>query len=214
MRAILLACCVLLSVASTFASSPAARAKAAVAVSQWIRDAKADENEVNSVESTSELEHQKDDRPVVYVYEKPTEQGSCPACDALARAASRDGHGWPFQIEVRKSAPFPIEGYPTLHWMDENGKPWTYLGWPGIEKFEQIWRNPVPKVQASAPYAARWTWPGNLADHLRGTHGASVGGLTHDQMELLHDQLHEGVATGNGYCPSGNCPGVRKRKKR
>lgn len=37
-----------------------------------------------------------------------------------------------------------------------------------------------------------WTYPGDLASHLQGAHGVSVGGLTREQMLNLHDALHEG----------------------
>lgn len=213
MKAFLLACCLLVSVQAAFAQSPAARVKAALAVSQWSRDAVRPESVEPSVATATETVVSRDNRPVVYVYQQPKEQGSCPNCLALALAAERDGQGWPIQFVFREGAPFPVEGYPTLHWTDESGKAWMYTGWPGIERFTKVWKDPAPKPQ-SGPYAARWTWPGNLSDHLRSTHGANVNGLSQDELERLHDQLHEGVATGNGYCPTGNCPGVKRKRKR
>lgn len=42
---------------------------------------------------------------------------------------------------------------------------------------------------------AHWTYPGNLAVHLRQTHGVQTAGLTHQQMLYLHDSLHESTRT-------------------
>ena len=36
-----------------------------------------------------------------------------------------------------------------------------------------------------------WTYPGDLSDHLRTTHGVSVDGLSKEQMLNYHDVLHE-----------------------
>lgn len=36
-----------------------------------------------------------------------------------------------------------------------------------------------------------WTYPGDLADHLRTTHGKKVDGMTTEQMLNMHDALHE-----------------------
>lgn len=36
-----------------------------------------------------------------------------------------------------------------------------------------------------------WTFPGDLSDHLRTTHGANVDGMTKEQMLNMHDALHE-----------------------
>lgn len=38
---------------------------------------------------------------------------------------------------------------------------------------------------------AHWTYPGDLATHLRQTHGIQTAGMSRQQMLYLHDSLHE-----------------------
>lgn len=37
-----------------------------------------------------------------------------------------------------------------------------------------------------------WTWPGNLAHHLKITHGIDTDGLSHQELEAVHNALHNG----------------------
>ena len=46
---------------------------------------------------------------------------------------------------------------------------------------------PQPVQVSSGP---RWTWPGDLGDHLQSTHGVSINGMSQAQMEAIHNQLH------------------------
>ncbi len=46
---------------------------------------------------------------------------------------------------------------------------------------------PQPVQVSSGP---RWTWPGDLGDHLQSTHGVSVDGMSQAQMEATHNRLH------------------------
>lgn len=55
-----------------------------------------------------------------------------------------------------------------------------------------------------------WTFPGDIASHLRTTHGKNVNGMTQEQMLNMHDALHEGEAkpvVQLQTCPVGQpCP--------
>jgi len=44
----------------------------------------------------------------------------------------------------------------------------------------------------------RWTYPGDIASHLAGTHGQSVAGMSVPEMEALHDSLHNAESYGAG----------------
>lgn len=67
----------------------------------------------------------------------------------------------------------------------------------GEQKLEQ-------KLQASPT----WTWPGDLATHLRTTHGANTAGMSHQQMVDYHSHLHNtsSITFQQSNCPGGVCP--------
>ena len=50
-----------------------------------------------------------------------------------------------------------------------------------------------PKRQSVPHYGGTdWSWPGDLAHHLRTTHGKDVSGLSQQEMRRLHNNLHNG----------------------
>jgi len=66
---------------------------------------------------------------------------------------------------------------------------------------------------SSGSYAPRWNVEGQwsysddfLADHLRTVHKVSVEGFSRDQMEKIHDNLHNNVSTMNGVAALGGSP--------
>lgn len=53
---------------------------------------------------------------------------------------------------------------------------------------------PAPKpvtLYTTDTKPGHWTYPGDLSDHLRTTHGVSVDGMSKEQMLNMHDVLHE-----------------------
>lgn len=87
---------------------------------------------------------------------------------------------------------------PHFEWDTDKGR--VYSKWVSVEDLITKWNLsrlpafPEKKgMQFSADnYNPRWTWPGNLAQHLKTRHGQDVDGLSQDQLESLHDRLHEG----------------------
>lgn len=124
----------------------------------------------------------------------------CAPCQAAKKALTKEIlEKLPFTIEVRDSTeyeyPHPI---PAFHWDTPNG-PMKLEGWYGVDHLVSEWtktqtkRSKTVQIQRSVNhYNPQWTWPGNLGSHLQGTHRVNVSGMTHDQMEQLHDQLHNG----------------------
>jgi hypothetical protein len=58
---------------------------------------------------------------------------------------------------------------------------------PKVEKTEPPKAAPAPLVKKPT---YRWTFPGDLGNHLRSAHGADVTGMSHAEMLRLHDELH------------------------
>ena len=66
---------------------------------------------------------------------------------------------------------------------------------------------------SSGSYAARWNVNGRwsysddyLANHLRTVHKVNVEGFSRDQMEKIHDNLHNNVSTMSGVAALGGSP--------
>ena len=66
---------------------------------------------------------------------------------------------------------------------------------------------------SAGSYAPRWNVEGQwsysddfLADHLRTVHKVNVEGFSRDQMEKIHDNLHNNVSTMNGVAALGGSP--------
>lgn len=130
-------------------------------------------------------------RPVVYVTYAAFH---CPPCDAMK---AQSWVGLPFDL-VPSPPKIATQHYPWVHWQGADGR-WYYLeDWNGKADLVQRWRmtqKPVPKAQSppvSRSYSPRWTWPGNLNRHLQDVHRVNTSGLNQDQLEALHDALHEG----------------------
>lgn len=77
---------------------------------------------------------------------------------------------------------------------------------------------PLTLANGSHQVRSEWTFPGGIADHLRGpNHGlttAQIAGKSQAELERLHSALHEGRATKasvsasspQSACPGGVCP--------
>ena len=101
-------------------------------------------------------------------------------------------------------------------------------------------QQPRQPIMSGSLGGGHWTWPGDLTDHLSGTHGqdpAKLAAMTPQQRATLHDQLHTGGAArvfqpqpvlsgfqggymlpqyngfqlAGGGCPNGQCPATRYR---
>ena len=75
----------------------------------------------------------------------------------------------------------------------------------------------LPVAVTYAPSRNHWTYPGDIRSHLATGHGnVNTAGMSQDEMETLHDSLHEGspqkvqrtVARSmqSSNCPNGVCP--------
>lgn len=86
--------------------------------------------------------------------------------------------------------------------------------------------SPKPQPLQTGYYdgTSGWTYPGDIAGHLMGgSHGVSrqqLQGMTKDQMESLHDSLHnstrtsgQAVAVQSSNCPGGVCPQPTVRRR-
>lgn len=137
------------------------------------------------------------------------------------------------------SSPNWMEGPVGLRWKGQNG--WLILKrWPGLNAFLKMWeqsqkstaiRSAAPMIRRSVIYGrgtnSGWSWPGDLRQHLTGTHGVNptiVNGWTDRQCMSYHDAMHDGryasisrhraISSCNlyrrrvrsGNCPNGNCP--------
>ena len=66
---------------------------------------------------------------------------------------------------------------------------------------------------------SQWTYPGDIRSHLATSHGTTTtAGMSQDQMESLHDSLHNGtrrvvqpIRVNRTECPGGVCPNPRTR---
>ena len=76
----------------------------------------------------------------------------------------------------------------------------TVAGWPPKDTIEIIESMPVRKVTLAhgynlsdgpSDYRPRWTWPGDLRQHLQQTHKIDTISWTQDQREMYHDQWHD-----------------------
>jgi hypothetical protein len=143
--------------------------------------------------------------------------GFCPPClraqdDAKAGRLSVDvvwlpAPAWYLEYEKYDKERY---GFPAFHWIDTDGHIRLESGYSDPADFEEMLREPyvcTKIAKGKLPgavqrrwlgkgivnlYTPHWTWPGNLAHHLTSFHRVSVQGLSHDQMEALHDSLHDG----------------------
>lgn len=169
-----------------------------------------------------------DERPVVTVY---TIDG-CVPCQRMKNEAKDLPVKASFQKPTKEVKEWVDEkpnerGYPVIHY--KRGQQWYYhSGYRGVDDFKKWWgEEKATGVKPILPYSSNaytphWTWPGNLAQHLRSTHGINPDGMTQDQMEQAHDRSHDGgfragsapvqhafngvFGRRRGGCPNGMCP--------
>jgi len=145
--------------------------------------------------------------PLVYVY-------GLPGCgkDRPILAEYAASHGLPFAMKSRP-APEWVTVCPTVHYPAAVPSGWKKLegDWPGMREFVRIFeaaqvkQQPIRRAE-NEPLATRelirsmprprsaWDHPYDLQRHIR-EHGftGSLDGLTWQELELLHDGLHEGL---------------------
>lgn len=128
---------------------------------------------------------------------------SCGPCRAAKeKLTEKVLKGFPFRLieidnDIHKGWDKEV---PAFVWEVGNKTHW-YIGFPGVEQLVAGWKGTQPGTKmvvrnnypAMYGYRPRWTWPGNLAYHLRMAHGVGES-LTQDQMEAVHDALHEGYS--------------------
>lgn len=134
------------------------------------------------------VESEQSEKPLLFMYTT----SNCEPCETAKRElkAAKD---LPFDVVFDAKPTITVESFPTLHWSNERGH-WQTSGWDGVEKLEATWKSSQEqnqRTQTSTRYRARWTWPGDLRQHLRATHGITES-LTQEQAERVHDALHEG----------------------
>lgn len=117
---------------------------------------------------------------------------NCQPC-IIAKKELKAAKDLPFDVVFDAKPTINVESFPTFHWSNERGN-WQTSGWDGVEKLKASWKSSQDqkqRTQAATRYRARWTWPGDLRQHLRATHGITES-LTQEQAERVHDALHEG----------------------
>ena len=179
-----------------------AKARAAIAIHATL-ETEADTDKNQGADAPRSPEPTTPAKPEVLMFFAPF---PCPPCEVQKREIK----GWedaPFKIKTPAESPVRIEFYPFTVWKNHAGK-WIYLEqWNGRADLVARWkfsqrkpiqnqgadapRSPVNSYPAMSGYRARWTWPGDLRQHLKAVHGVSES-LTQDQAEALHDALHEG----------------------
>ena len=75
---------------------------------------------------------------------------------------------------------------------------------------------PAAQVLSATMPKSIWSHPGTIQDHMRSSHGVNVTGMSVQQAEILHSQIHEQTSPGNAIywtkpavrssCPGGVCP--------
>jgi hypothetical protein len=160
---------------------------------------------------------------------------SCPPCDAFDRAVAR-GDLAGFEIESCGDF-YGIRSYPAIRWDDASspsGKKVLY-GWSDSYS-AWLKRNLLPQKESLSVATAMshsemkalhdslhgggsWTWPGDLAEHLRTTHGVPIDVDTNYRASAINSPRvslrsvtrwrGDNWKSRNSYrvsCPSGRCP--------
>lgn len=50
---------------------------------------------------------------------------------------------------------------------------------------------PEKKSVSKSTYVPRWTYPGDIATHMKQTHGVDISGMTQSELLRMHDNLHD-----------------------
>ena len=96
-----------------------------------------------------------------------------------------------------------------------NGK-WAYFTQP--KSVSVSVSTPVNYSSGYYDGTSQWTYPGDIRSHLATSHGTtSTAGMSQDQMESLHDSLHNSTRkvmqpfrVQRSNCPGGVCPPQRR----
>lgn len=105
----------------------------------------------------------------------------------------------PFEIQYvdvgdGSNAPKWCESVPSFAW-DHDGQTRYVIGFTSVSALVRRWEttNGTKSMRTTANnYQPRWTWPGDLSQHLQRAHGVNTRGMTPDEMESIHDAIHEG----------------------
>lgn len=147
-------------------------------------------------------------RPTVSMYST----ANCQSCQ-IAKRDLKAAKDLPFDVIFDAKPTFVVESFPTFHWQSPDEKSWQTTGWDGLERFTATWKatqsKQSPTSQASSVptttstiragrvihqdtgYRARWTYPGEIRQHLRTVHGVTES-MTTAEAERVHDLLHDG----------------------
>lgn len=142
---------------------------------------------------------------------------SCVPCKVANKALSDalQNNKLPFQYSVIYLNEDDPKSVPEFYWDSPKGR-FQIVGWYGVEHLVNEWvkttgvskdgvtsPGSLPYKKAATPqkqsnnYTPSWTWPGNLSQHLQGTHGINTSGMSQDQMEQTHDNAHESTRRGH-----------------
>lgn len=121
----------------------------------------------------------------------------CAPCRALGASLTKDVRDkLPFQIvdwDVDQKGYMGAPTIPAFWWKSPQGN--RRVSWSSIEHLVKTWeatQKPVAKATAGS-YSPGWSWPGSLRHHLLTTHGIpEAANLSQDNLERLHDALHNG----------------------
>lgn len=105
--------------------------------------------------------------------------------------------------ETKEQVPVWCTEFPCLAWSVPGGGVRYHFGYVEPNQLEALWKaNQQPvvvsPVRQANNYNPRWFIRSgeSLPDHLKNTHGVNISGMTQDQMEMTHDQIHENESRG------------------
>jgi len=142
-----------------------------------------------------------DDRPLCVLYRPSWQSISTEGIDGDFRFEQRDSKLLPDQIKRRNLR------LPVVQW--NNGDRWYSAEFHGPADFNAMRLRLRDKSQQVVQQNSReWTYPGNIFDHLRSSHGTNADGLSVAEAERLHSSIHnaEVARQRQRNCPGGRCP--------
>lgn len=136
----------------------------------------------------------------------------CAGCACGGKVAEKQAAVEVSVVEPKLGDVQVIEGVQkTLYQIDTYQDGRRFLRWRPVRTSVSVSSGSV-RV-SSGPH---WTYPGDIQSHLAVGHGQQVSGMSQDEMESLHDSLHEGTRVNvstprasvnvSSGCPGGVCP--------
>lgn len=177
-------------------------------------------------------------RPALWVFYAPFH---CPPCERL-KADIEAGKFSEFSVQVADD--YQPSVYPAIRYKASDGNYRAVLGYSSATLpylRQQLLGVAAPAMTSASTQASssigrlpgpRWNWEGDwspsydqAAQHLRDDHGIDPSGMSMDEMQVAHDNAHNGYASqpmrqsrrvvytsrptryySSGGCPGGMCP--------